>query len=55
MTSEPKVSLVVNGQRIGLAPFIQAIIGRAVLGMVVSLKGVDSPEQIQLDIKVTSS
>jgi hypothetical protein len=55
MTADPLVVLVIDGEIVPIKPFVQALIGRAVLGMVVNLKGVGNPMQVQLDIHVPSS
>ena len=51
---DPKPALVaelaVNGQKIELTSFIQDFIGRAVVGMVTSLKGVTDVQKVTLNI-----
>ena len=42
--------LTVNGQEIELSDFVQDIIGRAVIGMVTSLKGVTDVQKVTLNI-----
>ncbi len=42
--------LVVNGQEIELTDFVQDFIGRAVIGMVTSLKGVTDVQKVTLNI-----
>ncbi|MHC4204357.1 MAG: hypothetical protein ACYSTT_06875 [Planctomycetota bacterium] len=42
--------LTVNGQKIELTGFVQDFIGRAVIGMVTSLKGVADVQKVKLNI-----
>jgi hypothetical protein len=55
VTNDPEVVLVIDGETVPLKPFVQALIGRAVLGMVVNLKGVHNPTQVRLHIKAASA
>lgn len=45
-----KTKLTVNGQEIGLTNFVQDFIGRAVIAMVASLKGVAEIQTVTLKI-----
>ncbi len=47
---ELMAELVVNGQKIELTGFVQDFIGRAVIGMVTSLKGVTDVQKVTLNI-----
>ncbi len=42
--------LAVNGQEIELTDFVQDFIGRAIIGMVTSLKGVTDVQKVTLNI-----
>ncbi len=48
--SEIQAELTVNGQEIELNDFIQDMIGRAVIGMIGSLKGVADVQTITLNV-----
>ncbi len=48
--SEIQAELTVNGQEIELNDFIQDMIGRAVIGMIGSLKGVADAQTVKLSI-----
>jgi hypothetical protein len=45
-----KTELKVNGQEIELTNFVQNFVGRAVVGMVTSLKGVADVQTVALNI-----
>jgi hypothetical protein len=45
-----KTKLTINGQEIELTSFVQDFIGRAVIGMVASLKGVAEVQTVTLNI-----
>jgi hypothetical protein len=47
---EIQAQLTVNGQEIELNDFIQDLLGRAVIGMIGSLKGVTDPRAVTLNI-----
>ena len=51
LPAPPEVSLTVNGHRVPLLPFVEDIIANAFLGMVVSLKGCQFPETIDLKVQ----
>jgi hypothetical protein len=55
MPQERKIELVqvkANGKAIPIKGFVQDIIGLSILGMLSSLKGVDNPKSIQIEIKI---
>lgn len=49
-----KTELQVNGREIELNDFVQSFIGKAVIGMVQSLRGVDDVQKIHLEISRSS-
>ena len=53
---EPTIQtdLTVNGQRIELNNFVQSFIGRAIIGMLASLRNVDNIQSISLEISKPS-
>jgi molybdopterin-guanine dinucleotide biosynthesis protein B len=50
--SEKKVSLEVDGMEVPLGKFTKDIVSGTVAGMVSTLKGVDSPKKIRIEIEV---
>lgn len=46
-----RVQLEIDGRAIELNPFVQGFIARTVRGMVSSLRGVDKPESIRLEVR----
>ena len=51
--ADDNVKLYVNGREIEMKPFIQKILKDSILGFVKNLKGVESPESVKIEIKVT--
>ncbi len=49
-----KTELIVNGMKVELNNFVQNFIGRAVVGMLTSLRGVSNVESVSLKISKAS-
>ncbi len=49
-----KTDLTVNGQKIELNNFVQSFMGRAVIGMLASLRGVGDIQSVSLEISKAS-
>jgi len=47
---EPKVQILINGEKVPAKQFVQTIIANAVLGMLSTLRGVDDVETVDLRI-----
>ena len=47
---EPKVQILVNGEKVPAKQFVQTIIANALLGMLSTLRGVDDVETVELRI-----
>ena len=45
-----KVELTVNNKKVGLKPYVKSVFINVLLGMIKTLKKVDSPEEIVLKI-----
>ena len=53
--ADPKTEIVVNGRRVPAKPFVQELIGEAVLGMVGKLKGIDGEiRAVELKVEKTA-
>ncbi|MBI4834121.1 MAG: hypothetical protein HY811_04810 [Planctomycetes bacterium] len=55
MAEERKIELVrvkIDGKPLPIKGFVQDFLGSGILGMLASLKGVDNPKEIQIEIKV---
>ncbi len=49
-----KTDLTVNGQKIELNNFVQSFMGRAIIGMLASLRGVGDIQSVSLEISKAS-
>ena len=49
-----KTDLTVNGQKIELNNFVQSFMGRAIIGMLASLRGVGDIQTVSLEISKAS-
>jgi len=49
-----EIELLVNGSKVELNNFVQNFIGRAVVGMLTSLRGVSNVESVNLKISKSS-
>ena len=49
-----QTDLTVNGQKIELNNFVQGFIGRAIIGMLASLRNVDDIQSVSLEISKPS-
>ena len=49
-----QTDLTVNGQKIELNNFVQSFIGRAIIGMLASLRDVDDIQSVSLEISKPS-
>lgn len=53
--ANPKTEIVVNGKRVPTKPFVQELIGEAVLAMVGKLKGIDGEiRAVELKVEKTA-
>jgi len=49
-----ETDLTVNGKKVELNSFVQNFIGQAIVGMLMSLRGVDDIQSVDLKISKTS-
>lgn len=45
-----KVELTVNNNKVGLKPYVKSVFINVMLGLIKTLKGIDSPEEIVLKL-----
>jgi hypothetical protein len=49
--SNYSVELTINGKKIGLNPYVKSVFIHVVFGMVKTLKNVNEPEQITIEVQ----